>query len=570
MLNGSITMSLKCNSDDRKYWASSELFIHANEEDTFRYRYVVKYKEGLLQSVTSSFINMFTGNKDEKAAQENRFRKLNNGMHQYDIFYNPSCQSRMRSVFAGHLYFVKLLCQELMTGGDLRELLIECEHIGFGHPSYSVDEVKLFLNWVKQLCCNSLTPHLGVYLSSLLGQLVERGRNWSAENTCTYLGRKTADFILFSFGSYSYMALPKTSTKYIKIVAEKLFEAGSSKGSLLFIKYFCYLLDVNHVMLVADRLLSRSYTDQQFDQQAPGVVDSLKRLSDSTRCSRYCSHVINCSPSIPCLWNMFDIMSSRFPQLLPSLIEEFASVYCKSISSRRARKPDLLQPFFWCQVPEIVKERVVNPFCDALPDQIALETTWSEEKLASLLTIVLDARIQSSDHFHRFITGIVTHKRKEVVSIFPELLNSTTFYSYWKTNTSQQHKEDLGHRWLIAHFSTASKKPEEKVLDVVEACDLFCNALAVKANRALREAMDKEVERLVHRTNLKSVMVAFRNAERCAPPIQERLSVLLKSAVKQTFGTGDCRSRFRQMIHLLGFDVSKEGKKDLQRFKLDR
>ena len=567
MLNKSVTLSLDCCSGDRKYWMTPPLFIHAEEEDTFRYRYVVKYKEGLgawlLKKVT------FSSNRDEKTVKETNSRKLNRGINQFDIFHNPNDPNRRGSVFGGQLFFVKQLYEQLGRGGNLKELLIECEHIHFGHATYSEEEVKVFLKWVVETTKGNPTPHQSVYTCSLLGQLAHHVPARSTSNICHLLGRNPADSILRSLSHCTYFALPKSSVKFVKIVAEDLFKTGSSTGCLLFIKYFCNLLDGNFVMQVADKFPSRSYIEQQFDQQVPDVLSSLKRLKDSAWCLRFASFVINCSPSVRCVWKLYEMMSDTFPSLEYSLAEEYARVYNRFISHGRAKKADLLQPLFWHQVPVNLKEKLANPFCNGLADQIASEKTWSKEKLASLKSICLDVSLQSSDCFHRFILGVMTHKGKEVLSIIPDLLNSTIFYSYWKTNIFEEERENVCRHLLTTNFSEVSE-PEDNVLRLVEACEVLREAHAIKTNKPLREAMDKEVERLVFKKNLKSVMIAFKHAQSRAPAVQQRLLLLLKAIAKQHIGTGDCRFRFKEMFLSLGLDVSKEQQKDVKKVRLDR
>ena len=568
MLNKSVTLSLDCCSGDRKYWKTPLLFIHAEEEDTFRYRYVVKYKEGL----RSWFWKKVTfSNKDEKTIKETNSRKLNRGINQFDIFHNPNDPNWRGSVFNGQLFFVKQLYKQLGGGGDLKELLIECEHIGFGHPTNTEEEVKRFVKWVVEISKSNPTPYQSVYTCSILGQLVHRVPARSASYICRLLGQNAADSTLSSLSRCTYLALPQTSVKFIKFVAEDLFKTGSLTGCLPFIKYFCNLLDGNFVMQVADKLPSSSYIEQQFDQQVPDVLYSLNRLKDSTWCSRYSSFVINCSPSVQCLWKLYQIMSVNFPSSVHSLAEDYARVYNKFISDSRAKKADLLQPLFWHQVPANLKEKLANPFCKALADRIASATTLSKEKLASLKSICLDANLQSSDYFHRFIYGVMTHKDKEILSITPDLLNSKEFCLYWKSSISEGEKENVCRHWLTTNFSDV-RKPEDKVLGLVEACEVLREAHAIKTNKTLREGVDNEVERLVFKTNYKSVMKAFRDAQSRAPAVQQRLLLLLKAVAKQHIGTGDCRSssRFKEMILSLGFDVSKEQQKDVKKVRLDR
>ncbi len=567
MLNGYVTLFLMCFSGDRKYWRSPELFIYPEEQDTFRYQYVIKYKEGLAMRVFN--VLTFKGN-DAKAVKETKTRKLNIGYNQYDIFHNPNDRHRMKTIFQGQFFFVKRLYHMLGDGGDLKDMLIECEHVGFGHPSYAMADIDSFIQWVVEIINQTPTCYQGVYICSLLGQFVHRVRGLTAHYTCNSLGKKATDKLLSSFGDCLFDSLPQTSTKFIMVVAEELYKAGSSTGRLLFIKVFCNLLDVNYVMQVADTLSPQTYTEQQFHQQVPSVLDSLTWLRDLYSRRRICCFIINHSPSVRCLWNLYSAISSCLPNLVQSLVDEFSSVYCKFISHRRARKPDLLQSPFWSEVPEMLTEKLANPFCKELTEQILSETNWTQERLNSLATIAKDARLQSAAQFYHFILAVTTHKSKEIASVIPVLLMSKAFCTYWNTSISNEDKEKVCFNWLRVNFFCTGKKPKEQILNVVEACESLCAIDALKKNEALCQKMDKEVEGLVLKKTFQSLMDAFTDAQSLSQAIQERLTMLLKSAIKQQSGTGDRRSRYKKMICLLGYDVSKERKKGWQKVKLDR
>ena len=299
------------------------MFVHAEDQETFRYRYEVKYNKGLFKTATTFIYSMFTGKKDEEIVQEAYARKLTKRINQFGIFHNPRDPSRMRNVFSGQLFFIKMLCQELNYGGNLKDLLIDVERVGFGHHSFTTEDVKQFLKWVQDVAVHFHTPYQAVFLCSLLGQLAERGRPWQAGYTCCHLGQKCCDLILASFGSCPYTSLPQSSLKFIKIVAEPLFIAGSSTGCLMFINYFCNLLDTNYVMQVVNKLSSQTYTEYQFDQDVITLLNTLKGLNDRAICTRYLSYAVYSSPSARCLWNIYNTVSRTCPGVVETLTEEF-------------------------------------------------------------------------------------------------------------------------------------------------------------------------------------------------------------------------------------------------------
>jgi len=528
----------------------------------FRYRYVVKYKEGIV----AWFIKKatFSGGK-EKTVQENKTRTLKSGVNQYDIFHYPGGH-RMKTVFPGQLFFVKSLYHLLGRGSDLKEMLIECEHVGFGHPSYVEADIDSFIQWVVEVTNKRPSPDQSVYICSLVGQFVYRMRSWSV---CDMLGKEAADQLLFSLGCSSHKALPQSTIKFIKVVAEDLIKAGSSTGCLMFIKVFCNLLDVDSVFVVADKLSSQAYTEQQFDKQVPGVVESLRRLKDANTCRRLSCYVIQRSPSVQCLWKLYNKMSSQLPNLEQNLVDDFSNVYCKFISRRGAKKPNLLQSSFWRQVPNDLMEKLANPFCKALTEQILSPINSPQANPNSLVDIVQDVRLQSADQFSQLVLAIMTHKSEEMVSIIPNLLESKAFSIYWSNRISKEDKKMVCVNWLDAHWSRVGKKQKELILGVVEACESLCSTYALKMDKVLREDMAKEVERIVLKARFESIMDALKDSQNCTPAIQQRLRMLLRSAIKHQSGTGDRRSKYRKMVHLLGYDVSKERKKEFQKEELD-
>ena len=564
MSNGRITLSLERCSDDRRHWISPQLYVTPDHQDTFSYRYVVKFKEGMLKAAANFIVSTLTGRKEEKILQEKKSRKLNKGMHQYDIFHNSHFN---RIIFQGQMYFVQMLYHQL-TVHVLTDLLMECEYVGFGHPSYADGDVKCCLKWIQDAVRNSITPTQGLYICCVLGQLVDRGK-FESGYLFGSLGRETVDLILSSFERLGNISLPKTSTRYIAIVAEDIFKASSWTGPLLCIKYFCNVLDIKSMMLVVDKLSSQPYIEQQFDEHASRVLYTLKHCEEPMKCKTYLSYLIQPCPSVKSLWELHSAMSHTFPDYVNHFSDEFLRMYSTFISISRARRPDLLQPWFWSKVPHILKEKVASPFCKRLAQQFALETKWSEEKIASLKTIILDTTFQSSDTFSQFISQVLLSKEKEMEFFLPNLLVSKTFLPYWLDRVSDDDKINFCDNCLLTNFYNGGATMKDKILSVVGTWKMLCETDAVKANKPLSEAVEKRVDRLVIRVNPETIMEAYKDSESDA--IKQRLVMLLKSKLKQLSGAGNPRLKYKQMIHLLGFDLSKEKeKKDLSETKLDR
>lgn len=565
MLNGRITLSLKRCSDDGRHWMSPVLYVTPDNQETFSYRYVVKFKEGMWKVAANYIFSTSTRRKDEKTLQEKMSRKLNKGKHQYDIYRNSTERHFNRSIFQGQMYFVQMLYHQLAVH-DSPDLLIECEHVGFGHPSYSCEDVKCCLKWIHDAVRNSITPAQGLYICCVLGQLVDHGKFLSS----TLLGHlrcETVNLILSSFESLGNISLPKTSTRYIAIVAEDLFRASSRTGPLLFIKCFCNVLDIQSMMLLLNKLSSQPYTEQQFDEHASLVLNALRHCYEPMKCEKYLCCVIQPCPSVRCLWNLHSTMSHTFPAFVNYFSDEFLRI-CYSVISR-ARRPDLLQPWFWSKVPNILKEKVASPFCEGLAQQFASETKWSEEKIASLKTVILDTTLQSCDTFSQFLSQVLLSKQKEMEFLLPKLLASKTFLPYWLHCVSDDDKTKFCDNCLSTSYQNGGATPKDKILNVMAAWKMLCETDALKANKTLSEAVEEKVERLVIMANPEAIMEAYKDVQSDA--VKERLVMLLRCKFKQLSGTGNPRLKYKQIIHLIGFDLSKEKeKKNLSETKQDR
>ena len=558
-------LSLERCSDDRRHWMYPQLYVTLDNQETFSYHYVVKFKGGMWSAPANFNFGITRGIKDEtETVEEKVSRKLNKGMHQYDIFQNPTEFYFNRSILQGQMYFVQMLYCQLAVH-DLTELLIECEHVGCGRPSYLCD-VRCCLKWIQDAVRNSITPAQGLYICCVLSQLLSPG---NASYLLERLGCENVDLILSSFESLRNIPLPETSTRYIANVAEDLFKASSSTGPLLFIKYFCKVLDTQSIMLPVNKLSSECYTEEKFDKDASLLLDALKHCEEPMKCEKYLWHVIQICPSVQCLWNLHSAMSHNFSAFVNHFSDEFLGMYCTFISISRAKRPNLLQPWFWSTVPDMLKEKIASPFCKGLAQQFASETKWSKEKIASLKTVVIDTIFQSSDTFFQFLSSVLLSKQKEMEFFLPNLLTSKTFLPYWYDRVSEDDKTKFCENCLSTSSQNSGTTIKDQVLSVVATWSMLCETDALKANKALSEAVEKKVERLVIKAMPKTIMEACKDAQSDA--IEDRLVMLLRSKLKQLNGTENPRSKYEQMIHLLGFDLSKEKeKKDLSETRLDK
>ncbi|CAH3117502.1 unnamed protein product, partial [Pocillopora meandrina] len=164
--------------------------------------------------------------------------------------------------------------------------------------------------------------------------------------------------------------------------------------------------------------------------------------------------------------------------------------------------------------------------------------------------------------------SISSHKSEKVVSMILSLLESKELRTCWVKRFSREDKLKISWNWVRSQY--AGKRPTDQILAVVEACEILCETEALKDDDALCLALQEQVEKMVLKGSFQSIMKAVVDAQNRSPTIFTRLVYLFRKAIKKESGSGDRRSKYKNMIRLLGYDHAKERKKRLQKVKLDR
>lgn len=142
---------------------------------------------------------------------------------------------------------------------DLKEMVIECEYVGFGYLSYVLIDIDFFVQWVVEVIDKIFFFFQSVYICFFVGQFVYCMCFWLV---CGMLEEKVVDQFLFLFSCCFYKVLFQSIIRFIKVVVEDFFRVGFLIGFLMFIKVFCNFLDVNYVFQVLDKFLLWVYIDQ--------------------------------------------------------------------------------------------------------------------------------------------------------------------------------------------------------------------------------------------------------------------------------------------------------------------
>ena len=549
-----LTVKLERFRGSSKHWVSRELFFPLTEEP-IRYRYIVKFKQGW----GSKFYGLFRSTDQSIfVVRESKYRKLKNeGVHQYDTFNKPGDNS-VQNIFAGRLFYIQMLYSHLEEGYNLKAILIECEHVEFGHASYSREDRSVFFDWIKDVSKGGLKFRQAAFLCSLMGQFVKRvGFTWTLGRCMT---ERSADWLLSSLKFCFKYDLPTSSLSHIAMVASNLFEAGSRKDFLSFVMYFCYLLDVDFVIKEAGKY-QLSYAEKMFDTSVADAVDHLKLIHATDDCTSLLMFILLGVPSIACLWNLYHLISSSLPQLMDALSTKFQESFSRFISPSRARKPDLLEVDLWSKTPPTLKKPLADIYCKALMEQINSKASWTKENLENLKTLALDKHLQSSKHAPQLMSWLMKSKDEAVLMKARDILDSQEVAPFWKGLTPDS-KHQLCNNWLESTFRLApksgrSKKPNDVVLQAFESLEMISKTHFVSQDEKLCSALVKDLLCLLERVDLDTIIDLYKDTQSLSQSGEVWLQQLLRATIQRKSGTGNLRSRMRKLIQTLKSDEKR-------------
>ena len=533
----------------KDYWISQEPFYLPNDQSVFHYRYIATFRKGLLKRFCYWVIGKGEGSNE--SVTEKKFRKLNSGTRQYDIFKFSTRKDSDQDLFPGYFFFVKELYSKIPVNGgnDFTQILVECENLHLGLHRIEKADVTEFLKWTKQAISKQSTWQHTVFICCILGRFKQL-RNYG--NVCHSMHSKTADRLLSHLVGCDYNQIPQSSVEMIKSVATSLLQAGSQKGWLAFLSYFANLFEVDHLLQIADNL-TKLYSDEDFNNLAGYVVDLFHPVAKVSNSREICAFVLDNSNSICCLWYLYQELSNRLPDLLNSLKEQFSERFCKLIASRtRAQKIDLLQGNHWEETPIAMRQRLADPFVEALHQQVA-RGTLSPEKLVTLKAYTAYKDICASKHFVPFVLSLAQNKNEGVIKVVMDMLNSNRFIEVWNSWADAE-KAEICNSLLktMFQFQNPFRRPRErdKVIQVLDAEKKICETSALKNDQKMRVELEECVIKLLQNVSISSILDAFVDTEHLSKVMQSCYSSLLRDAVKRSGSSGDT-SQIKTLLHLL-------------------
>ena len=542
-------------SGQKRLWINQQPFDLPNDEKVVRYRYTATFKKGLLKRFLH-WVFPGTGEGSTELVGEKNFRKLNTRTNQYDIFHFPNDKESDKVFLDGYFVFVDMLYSKLHVGGrnNFQQVLIECENVHLGFSRMDKADKISFLKWIEDVTSKTSTWYDVVFICSILGRFVEF-RN--CNDIFRDMKATTADRLLDLLTKCEYEHIPQRSGDMIKSVAVLLLQAGTHKGWLAFLSYFANLFEVNRLLQIAVNL-PMQYSEKHFNCLAGYVVDLLGSLAEISDSREICSFVVDNCHSIGSLWHLYRELSVRIPDLSSSLGERFSERFCELIAgTTRSQRIDLLQRNYWEMTPITMRNRLAEPFMQALLQQV-VRGTLSQEMLVTLKAYTADKDIRTSKCFAPFILRLTQNRNEGVMNFVVDMLNSEKFFGVWNSWSDIDKLEvcnSLLKTMFQFHNPFGRTRQREKVIQVLDAEKKICETYALQNDQKMKFGLEKCVIKLLHNVSVDSILDAFVDTDLSSQVMQSCYSSLLRDAVKRSGSSGDA-SQIKRLLHLL--DVKRK------------
>lgn len=483
------------------YFKSHSIKIHPNEIGNARYSYLVTYAPTRFQRLKSVFIDQ------DLRAHDTSPRKLFGG-NQYDVFKDPKeTDSRYECIFAGQFFFIKMLYGQVVEyGNNVKDIMIECEHIGFGSLTFLPKEIKPFFIWVTSSAKIGLNATKSAFLCALLGQFYKRSRGKCC--LAVDLGqdcKQTVDSLLIKLRDCNESCLPTSSLDFIKHIDSDLLEDSSFSSDLGYIVTFCHLFDSKTVI---DRMqmFQRTFANE-FDEMAPNVVKRILQLRVKEDKERLINCVIMLSPNVPSLWKL-----SRFLESEKAMIGQADAIADRfKFFSTGHKKLDVFDKSVWHDAPSSLRGRIADPFANELKRRVEYPGTKLDEE--SLINLILDRDLQSGASAVLMDIMKILSKSRSHLDAVCKILSSHNFMSFW-TKSKEKDKEDvvcsLASSKLKSSTYMVSMRKDEVVKGFRVLEELFQIVCLSKHEDLLAKCICQEMQR----RGLKSIVDAYDEIQR--------------------------------------------------------
>lgn len=467
-ISSGLTLPLSCHDKEKgygHYWKSQPVYLKTDDLDCLRYKYSVKVHQGIGGKALSLIKSM--GTSTEVIKMENKYKKIFTcRTNQYDVFKPPGNDRYMESIFAGQFHFVKMLYENIDSyGHNLKELMIECDHVGFGHPSYRIKDRQTFFEWVEtSIKSDQFSPYRSAFICALLGQYSKRLEFKLYLRRELSGGMASADSLRYNLGHCPSNVLAHRSLDAIKDIDVNLLEASSAFNGLGYILTFGHLFESDVVLRRADDLRV-PFNPKEFDSTATEIflraLPNFPHKEDKIEISRY---IVKHAPNVDSLWTIYRLLNED-PQQQPLREEVFVDKF-KDFLNKRS-KLDFIEPDVWKTTPTGLKPKIAVPFCDALLDQV--KSTRALEK-PNLVELCRDKTLQdwAPTGIIKLVKYLTSSKDATALDIVHAVLESHNFNKFWEAQDENM-QQDLAHEFVLNKVQSRQQKVTPNKERVVEA-----------------------------------------------------------------------------------------------------
>ncbi|XP_001629791.2 uncharacterized protein LOC5509270 [Nematostella vectensis] len=429
-----------------KYWKSEEIIIPKKDYDRVRYKFIVKYQKGVFGKLTSLF---GLGSNDK--VHERISRKLYKSPDQFCIF-DPHGHN-IDAMSNGHFFFIKMLYDETKYMNTSWELLIKCEHVGFGSLYYGQKQLDKFAEWLTKEVEQGLSYHQSCLICVLLYQLVSN-QFYRYKRTIvlsTIVKKRTVDTILESLQSCPKDYLPDSSIESLKWVSNNLHRASSKTTRLHYINNFLSTLGVD---IVLDFCTSHEMEKEtEFDSIVSRILERLA-VCEEKNATKMFAYLIDKAPALSSLWKLHVALQSNATSCTDLFLKKIRELFAWY------KKPNLLEVDFWQQVPTGLKEALAVEFCHQLARQMKDSTRRAEQKTDIVITYLLDRDLQkfAKEDVYKVLETLAASVSIEHQNAARNVLNHQNIAQLWDAI-----EEDKRERLAIAIFEGSTRKMSGKL-----------------------------------------------------------------------------------------------------------
>lgn len=499
------------------HWISQKPLYLPRDQTDFAYRYTATLKRRYLKRVYKFLHGDISSNE---VVMEHFWRWSSTESYRHDIFVDPG--NKQQSVFQGVLYFLDFLYNhDLHERSDLSQMFESCKNLCNNLSLNERTEEVQLLEWIRKKCNNEcITWYQSAFICSLLGQL-QRQRHW---DDISVMQPETVTRLLQPLSCFKEGIIPKESFSFIKIIVPQLFEVIREKGWLSFIILFANLFPVKTLLQEAKQF-PKTYSEDEFNN----LLESFVLLETRSDGNEILEFLIDCCPSINCLWRVFQTLSVS-ANLTEILCERFSGMFWALIyDSSSTAGIDLLQENFWESTPYEMRTRLANRFVEALQEQILQQPTLSTEQLTILKSYISDKYICHSKQFSSLILDISRSKVGSVSTVLVEVLNSEEFSEAWEKGLSSDRSnicQSLLEKKVAAHT-------QNNVVKVFKAATTIGKTYSLQADHEVRSVLEEFTIKMLQNVDINTILIAFPHLDHSSQIVETCYPSLLKEAAKR-------------------------------------